>query len=368
MRCWRNRGCRRKRAEALQRSLAQQRAGLEAKLAQAPGADRHHGDGYRRLMREMIEAQRSALVQLRNQGAIGDEVLHRIESQLDLDEARPPRSGRRLWKTASGACTLGLGLAVVGLAVGCRKAESAAAAAPGAQGVDGGGGAGLLPAEVPGCRGLGKGPPGRLRGGRGAGGHGARSAARWPFCTQESGFQVDPPVPGLADMVRTRLDEMASSLGPPGKTAVQALLAEHKPGDRRTFAQRLRALRTERDLDLLFRDMLVAAHAKHPVVYRAAALLDGVFRRARLEDLNPVGTAGSMQVGARWVLAHAPGQYADADAVRDALFTREGGLRWGVRGCGGTRPTTQPRCFASPTTTPASTPRATPPSNARSGV
>ncbi len=148
---------------------------------------------------------------------------------------------------------------------------------------------------------------------------------------QESGFQVDPPVPGLADMVRTRLDELASSLGPPGKSAVQALLAERKPGDRRTFAQRLRGLRTERDLDLLFRDMLAAAHAKHPVAYRAAALLDGVFRKARLEDLNPVGTAGSMQVGARWVLTHAPGQYADADAVRDALFTREGGLRWGVR-------------------------------------
>jgi Protein of unknown function (DUF1615) len=147
---------------------------------------------------------------------------------------------------------------------------------------------------------------------------------------QESGFQVDPPVPGLADMVRTRLDEMAARLGPPGKSAVQALLGEHRPGDAHTFAQRLRGLRTERDLDLLFRDMLAAAHARHPVVYRTANVLDGVFRRSQLEDLNPVGTAGSMQVGARWVLAHAPGQYKDADAVRDVLFTRAGGLRWGV--------------------------------------
>jgi hypothetical protein len=148
---------------------------------------------------------------------------------------------------------------------------------------------------------------------------------------QESGFQVDPPVPGLSDMVRTRLEEMASSLGPPGKSAVQALLAEHKPGDAHTFDQRLKGLRTERDLDLLFRDMLAAAHARHPVVYRAANVLDAVFRKAQLEDLNPVGTAGSMQVGARWVLAHAPGQYKDADAVRDVLFTRAGGLRWGVQ-------------------------------------
>lgn len=148
---------------------------------------------------------------------------------------------------------------------------------------------------------------------------------------QESGFQADPPVPGLADMVRKRLDELAASLGPPGRSAVQTLLAERKPGDRRTFAQRLRTLRTERDLDLLFRDMLGAAHADHPVAYRTANLLDGLFRRSSLEDLNPVGTVGSMQVGVSWVLAHSHGQYRDADAVRDMLFTREGGLRWGVQ-------------------------------------
>jgi Protein of unknown function (DUF1615) len=148
---------------------------------------------------------------------------------------------------------------------------------------------------------------------------------------QESGFQVDPPVPGLSDMVRKRLDELAGRLGPPGKSAVQKLLAEHKPGDTRTFAQRLRGLRTERDLDLLFRDMLAAAHARHPVVYRAANVLDAVFHKSQLEDLNPVGTAGSMQVGARWVLGHSKGLYKDADAVRDVLFTRPGGLRWGVQ-------------------------------------
>jgi Protein of unknown function (DUF1615) len=148
---------------------------------------------------------------------------------------------------------------------------------------------------------------------------------------QESGFQVDPPVPGLAEMVRKRLDELAGKLGPPGKSEVQHLLAERRPGDSRTFAQRLRSLHTERDLDLLFRDMLAAAHARHPVAYRAANVIDGVFRKASLEDLNPIGTAGSMQVGARWVLHHSQGQFADADAVRDVLFTRAGGLRWGVQ-------------------------------------
>ncbi len=222
-------------------------------------------------------------------------------------------------------------LLLLGFAGGCRKVEAPPRAAPppprALTAVEV---RGLLPEELPDGEGWAR----DLRGAFEAAGLPAdleRVCGAVAIVQQESGFQVDPPVPGLAEMVRTRLDELASSLGPPGKAAVQALLAERKPGDKRTFAQRLRGLRTERDLDLLFRDMLAAAHAKHPVAYRAAALLDGVFRRAQLEDLNPVGTAGSMQVSARWVLSHAPGRYADADAVRDALFTREGGLRWGVQ-------------------------------------
>jgi hypothetical protein len=219
-------------------------------------------------------------------------------------------------------------LGLLGLC-GCRKAEPPPASPRPARTLSEAEVVRLLPSELPDAEGWARelvaafasaGIPGDLE----------RVCGAVAVLRQESGFQVDPPVPGLADMVRTRLDEMAASLGPPGKSAVQALLAERKPGDRRTFAQRLRALRTERDLDLLFRDMLAAAHARHPVAYRAADVLDVLFRKSRLEDFNPVGTAGSMQVGVRWVLTHAPGQYANADAVRDALFTRAGGLRWGV--------------------------------------
>jgi monovalent cation/hydrogen antiporter len=78
----------RARAEALNSALEERRLRLEAKVTQGVGVDPGTGDGYRRLMRELIEAQRSELVRLRNEGAIGDEVLHRIESQLDMEEAR----------------------------------------------------------------------------------------------------------------------------------------------------------------------------------------------------------------------------------------------------------------------------------------
>ncbi len=43
---------------------------------------------YQRLMRELLRAQRTTLIRLRNEGRIGDEVMHRIERDLDLEESR----------------------------------------------------------------------------------------------------------------------------------------------------------------------------------------------------------------------------------------------------------------------------------------
>jgi Na+/H+ antiporter len=43
---------------------------------------------YQRLMRLLYEAQRDALVRLRNEGAISNDVMHRIERELDLEESR----------------------------------------------------------------------------------------------------------------------------------------------------------------------------------------------------------------------------------------------------------------------------------------
>jgi Na+/H+ antiporter len=43
---------------------------------------------YQRLVRELLDAQRLAIVQLRNQGAISVDVMHRIERDLDLEDSR----------------------------------------------------------------------------------------------------------------------------------------------------------------------------------------------------------------------------------------------------------------------------------------
>jgi CPA1 family monovalent cation:H+ antiporter len=56
------------------------------KAANEPGED--HAITYQRLQREALQAERSAVIGLRNQGEINDEVLRRLERELDLEEQR----------------------------------------------------------------------------------------------------------------------------------------------------------------------------------------------------------------------------------------------------------------------------------------
>ena len=43
---------------------------------------------YQTIVREVLEAQRAAVVDLRNQGTISNDVMHRIERELDLEDER----------------------------------------------------------------------------------------------------------------------------------------------------------------------------------------------------------------------------------------------------------------------------------------
>jgi len=44
--------------------------------------------GYQRLVREVLDAQRRRVVELRNEGAISDDVMHALERELDLEDQR----------------------------------------------------------------------------------------------------------------------------------------------------------------------------------------------------------------------------------------------------------------------------------------
>lgn len=54
-----------------------------------------HSRAYRRLLGELIDAQRAKVVGLRNEGAISNDVMHRIQRDLDLEEARLAGGGAR---------------------------------------------------------------------------------------------------------------------------------------------------------------------------------------------------------------------------------------------------------------------------------
>jgi CPA1 family monovalent cation:H+ antiporter len=48
----------------------------------------HRSLKYQKVVRQVIDAQRSAVVDLRNRGEISNEVMHRIERELDLEDER----------------------------------------------------------------------------------------------------------------------------------------------------------------------------------------------------------------------------------------------------------------------------------------
>ncbi|MEO8214906.1 MAG: DUF1615 family protein, partial [Myxococcales bacterium] len=96
------------------------------------------------------------------------------------------------------------------------------------------------------------------------------NADRQPVCAviaviaQESGFAQDPVVPGLARLVATRIDRYKDRLGPLGEPLLKRLLEGRAPDDARSFEDRLVTVRTERDVDLLFRDLLAYYEVNHP--------------------------------------------------------------------------------------------------------
>ena len=153
---------------------------------------------------------------------------------------------------------------------------------------------------------------------------------------QESGFQANPVVTDLPNIVHRRLHEEAEKLGPLGRPALESFLEGRALGDAKrpseTFAARLKKVRTERDVDLVFRDLLAFEKSGHPFVYATADLVSGLSSRGRFEEMNPITTVGSMQVSVRFAVteAQAQGRGLTQDEVRDALYTRWGGVFYGT--------------------------------------
>jgi hypothetical protein len=144
---------------------------------------------------------------------------------------------------------------------------------------------------------------------------------------QESGYEADPAVEGLGGIVDDGIDEALSSLGPLRGPTRKALLDHAPPGETRTFEQRIAKVRTEQDVDRLFRDVVAYHRTKAPKLAHLAELL---FPRL-LERYNPIATAGSMQVSVAWAQAIGREEGLDPQSVREQLYTQSGGIHYGVR-------------------------------------
>jgi len=147
---------------------------------------------------------------------------------------------------------------------------------------------------------------------------------------QESTYQANPGVPGLGGVIQKRLDVYAGKLGPLGQPALHALLDGKAPGRKQTFLERLKHAKTERDVDITFRELSAHYEDKFPRAYAVADLLGGLFSSTHIEDLNPVTTGGSMQVSVRYATELGHKRRMTTTQVRDELYTREGGVYYGT--------------------------------------
>jgi hypothetical protein len=132
---------------------------------------------------------------------------------------------------------------------------------------------------------------------------------------QESGFKVDPPVANLAKLAWKEIERQRERAGIPS-LVLQAALALPS-ADGRSYSARLEAAQTEKQLSDVYEDFI----GRVPL------------GRRFLEDRNPVRTAGPMQVSIAYARSHAesrPYPYPMAGSVRDEVFTRRGGMYFGI--------------------------------------
>jgi hypothetical protein len=132
---------------------------------------------------------------------------------------------------------------------------------------------------------------------------------------QESTFQVSPPVPGLPNIARREIDARAARFKIP-KLVVSAALNVTSPTGT-SYRQRLEKVKTEQELSVLFADFI-----------GMVPLGERLFG-----SLNPVRTGGPMQVSIAYAEEHANDKsypYPMPGSVRDEIFTRRGGMYFGI--------------------------------------
>ena len=132
---------------------------------------------------------------------------------------------------------------------------------------------------------------------------------------QESSFQVDPVVPGLAAIAWREIDSRAEHIGVPRLIVHGALQLRSPTGI--TYSERIDAAKTEKDLSDIFEDFIGAVP----------------MGRTLFAEHDPVRTRGPMQVNVAFAEQYAaarPYPYPVKVSIADEVFSRRGSLYFGI--------------------------------------
>ena len=152
---------------------------------------------------------------------------------------------------------------------------------------------------------------------------------------QESNFIADPQVAGLGEKavkeVQDRLDEkfkdkLGDAIGGTVAGYFQDVL-KNQPSPADNYLSQMRRVKTERQLDELYREIFdyMSKHY-HVSVLTGAAKMVG---QDLAEKLNPVTTLGSMQVHIGYAKEHKR-QGGNVAELRTDLYSQYGGLYYGI--------------------------------------
>jgi hypothetical protein len=132
---------------------------------------------------------------------------------------------------------------------------------------------------------------------------------------QESGFHVDPVIPGLGAIARREIASRAEQAHVP-MLIVNGVL-QLKSSDGRSYGDRIDAAKTEKDLSDVYEDLIASVP----------------LGKTLFADRNPIRTRGPMQVNvafAEQFSSATPYPYPVKSSISDELFTRRGSVYFGV--------------------------------------
>ena len=152
---------------------------------------------------------------------------------------------------------------------------------------------------------------------------------------QESNFHADPAVPGLGAKavkeVQDRLEEkfkdkLGENIGGTIAGYFQDVLKNH-PSPEDNYLSQMRRVKTERQLDVLYREIFdyMSKHYHVSALTGAAKLVGQDIG----EKMNPITTLGSMQVHIGYAKEHKRKSGSIAD-LRTDLYSQYGGLYYGI--------------------------------------